>query len=52
MSGDQLKHLGLIAHCCYGSFDLAGRCVALLEQRRVLPAGALQQYIELLRRGG
>jgi FkbM family methyltransferase len=52
MSGDQLKHLGLIAHSCYGSFDLAGRCVALLEQRKVIPAGALQQYIEMLQRGG
>jgi FkbM family methyltransferase len=51
MSSDQLKHLGLIAHCCYGSFDLAGRCIAVLEQRGALPAGALQQYIELLRRG-
>jgi FkbM family methyltransferase len=52
MSSEQLKHLGLIAHSCYGSFDLAGRCVAVLEQRKILAAGALQQYIEILRRGG
>jgi hypothetical protein len=52
MSSDQLKHLGLIAHSCYGSFDLAGRCVALLEQRKMLPAGTLGQYIEILRRSG
>jgi FkbM family methyltransferase len=52
MSSDQLRHLGLIAHSCYGSFDLAGRCVALLEQRQALPAGALQQYVEILRRSG
>jgi FkbM family methyltransferase len=50
MSSDQLKHLGLIAHSCYNSFDLTGRCVALLEQRNVMPAGALQQYIEVLQR--
>jgi hypothetical protein len=52
MSSDQLKQLCLIGHSCYNSFDLAGRCVALLEERKVLPAGALQQYIEILRRGG
>jgi FkbM family methyltransferase len=50
MSSDQLKHLGLIAHSCYNSFDLAGRCVALLEQRKAIPSGALQQYIEIVRR--
>jgi FkbM family methyltransferase len=50
MSSDQLKHLGLIAHSCYNSFDLAGRCVILLEQRQAIPSGALQQYIEILRR--
>jgi FkbM family methyltransferase len=50
MSSDQLKQLCLIAHACYDSFDLAGRCVALLEQRQVLPAGALQQYIEIINR--
>ena len=52
MSSEQLKHLGQISHSCYGSFDLAGGCVALLEQRNALAAGALQQYIDLLRRGG
>jgi FkbM family methyltransferase len=50
MSSDQLKHLGLIAHVCYGSLDLAGRCIALLEERHTLPAGALQRYIELINR--
>jgi FkbM family methyltransferase len=52
MSSDQLKHLCLIAHSCYNSFDLAGRCVALLEQRKAIASGALQQYIEILQRGG
>ena len=50
MSDDQLKHLCLIAHACYNSFDLAGRCIALLEQRKAIPAGGLQQYIEILQR--
>ena len=46
MSDEQLKHLALIAHHCYKSFDLALRCLMLLEQRGVLEAGARQQYIE------
>ena len=50
MTSDQLKHLCLIAHSCYSSFDLAGRCIALLEQRKDIPAGALQQYIAMLPR--
>jgi len=50
MSSDQLKQLCLIAHACYGSFDLAGRCVALLEQRKVLPPGALHEYVTILNR--
>ena len=50
MSGDQLKQLCLIAHSCYKSFDLAGRCAVLLEQRGAIPAGSFQQYIDILRR--
>jgi hypothetical protein len=52
MSSDQLKQLCLIVHSCYNSFDLAGRCVALLEQRQAIPIGALQQYIEILHLSG
>jgi FkbM family methyltransferase len=50
ISSDQLKHLCLIAHSCYNSFDLAGRCVALLAQRGVISSGSLQQYIDILHR--
>ena len=50
MSEDQLKQLCLIVHSCYNSFDLAGRCVALLEQRKALPAGPLQQYLDIINR--
>jgi FkbM family methyltransferase len=49
ISSDQLKHLCLIAHSCYKSYDLAGRCLALLEQREAISAGALQQYSAILR---
>lgn len=50
MSNEQLKHLALIAHHCYGSFDLALRCVLLLEQRGVLAGGAQQTYLNSLMR--
>jgi FkbM family methyltransferase len=50
MSAGQLKQLCLIMHLCYGSFDLAGRCIQVLEQRQELPAASLQKYIEILRR--
>lgn len=48
MSSEQLKHLALIAHHCYRSFDLALRCLLLLEQRGALKPGAQQHYLELL----
>ena len=47
MSDEQLKHLALIVHHCYGSFDLALRCVMLLEQRQALATGAQHGYLQL-----
>jgi FkbM family methyltransferase len=49
MTDEQLKQLGLIAHHCYGSFDLAFRCVQLLEERHVLETGSSQRYRSLSR---
>ena len=48
MSDEQLKHLALIAHYCYQSFDLALRCVMLLEQRQALNAGTEQKYLDIV----
>jgi hypothetical protein len=48
MSDEQLKHLALIAHHCYQSFDLSLRCVMLLEQRQALEAGIQRRYLEIL----
>ena len=48
MSGEQIKHLALIAHHCYKSFDLALRCVMLLEQRGALERGAQRAYRSLI----
>ncbi|QZT63301.1 FkbM family methyltransferase [Mycolicibacterium austroafricanum] len=46
LSDEQLKHLALIAHHCYSSYDLALRCVMLLERRGSLKTGAQQRYLE------
>jgi len=48
MSDEQLKHLALIAHFCYKSFDLALRCVMLLEQRGTVVVGSQSAYIASL----
>jgi FkbM family methyltransferase len=50
ISIEQLKQLCLIMHSCYDSFDLAGRCILLLEQRKAIPSGAFHQYLEILQR--
>lgn len=48
LTDEQLKHLALIAHHCYGSFDLAMHCVMLLEKRSSLENGAQQSYSRIL----
>ncbi len=48
MTDEQLKHLALIAHHCYGSFDLALRCAVLLEDRRAVGPGSGQRYLQML----
>ena len=52
MGDEQLKHLALIAHHCYGSLDLALRCVLLLDERQSLKPGAQQRYLQLLNQMG
>lgn len=49
LSDEQLKHLALIAHHCYSSFDLALRCVMLLEHRQALQSGTQQRYLQIHR---
>ncbi|MBB2899674.1 FkbM family methyltransferase [Kineococcus radiotolerans] len=48
MSDEQLKHLAMIAHHVYGSFDLAHHCVAALASRGVLAAYAPEAYLAQL----
>lgn len=51
MSVEQWKHLALIAHHCYGSVDLAARCLNMLAARGALPAGAAERYLSSLSSG-
>ena len=51
MGDEQLKHLALIVHQCYQSFDLALRCLTVLEKREVLPNGVAARYVSTLPRG-
>lgn len=48
MDDEQLKHLAMLMHHCYASFDLTGRCIDLLQRRAAVPAGTLQRYVDQL----
>lgn len=48
MDSEQLKYLTIIAHYCYQSFDLALRCMVVLQQRGVLTETDLQLYLQHL----
>jgi FkbM family methyltransferase len=47
MTDEQLKHLAIIAHHCYRSFDLATNCIFHLCQRQVIAADSVQRYSAL-----
>ena len=49
MTDEQLKHLAIIAHHCYRSFDLATHCIFHLCQRQVIAADSMQRYLALVR---
>lgn len=48
MESEQLKHLALIAHHCYGSFDLALNCIHHLAARGAIPPDGKNRYVALL----
>ncbi len=48
LNDEQLKHMALVAHHCYGSFDLAVRCLWLLEKRGVLVKEDRMKYLDSL----
>jgi len=45
---EQLKHLALIAHHCYRSFDLTLFCLLELEARGSVPSGVQDHYLRML----
>ncbi len=49
MDAEQLKHLAIVAHHCYGSYDLAMNCVQHLVHNGALRADAGPHYLELAR---
>ncbi len=48
MDAEQLKHLALIAHYCYQSYDLATKCIRDLESRDAVAAGSVIRYLKNL----
>jgi FkbM family methyltransferase len=50
MSAEQWKHLALIAHHCYGSYDLALKAITTLTELGALPADAGARYLATLRK--
>jgi FkbM family methyltransferase len=51
MTAEQLKHLALIAHHCYGSYDLATNCIHHLAERGALAGDPVGQYLAAVQRG-
>jgi FkbM family methyltransferase len=49
MSEEQLKHLAMIAHHCYGSYDLAANCIHHLAQRGASPSDGVGKYLAILK---
>jgi hypothetical protein len=45
MNADQLRHLALVAHYCFRSFDLTVKCMVVLEERKVVVPGATDRYL-------
>jgi FkbM family methyltransferase len=45
MSSEQLKHLAMVAHHCYASYDLAANCIHNLSSRGAIANEALGQYM-------
>jgi FkbM family methyltransferase len=51
MHVEQLKHLAIIAHYCYRSFDLAMHCIRCLAARGALAPEATHSYAMILKPG-
>ena len=45
LSDNQLRHMALIAHACYGSRDLSLRCLVALQSRSAVAEDAVTRYM-------
>jgi hypothetical protein len=45
MRPEQLKHLAIVAHFCYASFDLAANCIYHLVKTKSIQEDMLEQYL-------
>jgi hypothetical protein len=50
MSAEQWKHLALVAHHCYGSYDLALKAIVTLIEMGAVPDGSNKHYLASLRK--
>jgi FkbM family methyltransferase len=48
MDTEQLKHLALVAHHCYGSYDLAANCIHHLIRRSAIAPDVPPRYLDLI----
>jgi hypothetical protein len=49
LDAEQLKHLAIVARACYGSYDVALRCLLLLlEMRSAVRDGIQASYLPAL----
>jgi FkbM family methyltransferase len=48
MSAEQLKHLALVAHHCYRSYDLATKCLHDLALRGAAPNDSVERYVAVI----
>jgi len=50
ISSEQLKHLAIVAHFCYGSFDLAANCIHHLVRAKAVQENASELYLAELQK--
>ena len=50
MSSEQLKHLAIVAHFCYGSFDLAANCIHHLIKAKAVQEDSIERYLAELQK--
>jgi hypothetical protein len=52
MDVEQMKHLAIIAHHCYRSYDPAMNCIYRLVKKAAIPQSVVKEYLNLIQSGG